>query len=77
MDKLQIRMDRRQVEILLGALGTAIASSETPAGLAGYAMLYTWLSDRYTRVWGLPPASAQMLRMMREGHADPASGPTL
>lgn len=74
MDQLQIRLTRTQIEIILANLEVGVSAAAPPVDPEVTARLYTWLTDRYTRAWGLPPATAAALRKLRPGDEQPDTG---
>lgn len=58
MDKLEWRIDRTQAETVLNALELAAKATAAPSLAAEYEQLWSWLTHRYTRKWGLPPRVA-------------------
>lgn len=66
MDKLQIRMTRAQLEAVIAALVMAHMSYPSDPHAGEWEQTGSWLSHRYTKVWGLPPQMRATLEAARE-----------
>lgn len=65
MDKLDIRMTAGQLADVIDALGAAAEHAHDDTAANRYIRLGSWLSDRYTRRWGLTPRAGAALEALR------------